>query len=129
MKIRHLLLLSSLGLAWAVGACTSAGGQGEGIEIRVANRSDRDFSQVTVTFPSDKVEYGPVARGAASEYRPVKKAYRYARLDVVAGGKTFDLQPIDYVGESLLQPGRYTYAVSIDASDGSETLVLDLLED
>lgn len=99
-----------------------------GVEIRVANRSDRDFDQVDVTFGSTKVSYGPVAQGAASEYREAKEeAYRYALVVVTAGGETFRFQPIDFVGETPLTAGRYTYALNIDPND--RQLTIDLVED
>lgn len=104
------------------------GGGAGGVEVRVANRSDRDFERVDVTFQSNKVEYGALARGATSEYRQVNEAaYRYALVEITAGGQTFRLQPIDFVGETPLAPGRYTYGLNIDPSDNMVTI--DLIED
>lgn len=126
MKNLGILLAFVLMIGFA--ACTSATGKTGELEIRVANRSDQDFERVDVTFESGKVEYGPVPRGGVSEYRWVGEAYRYARVDVVVKGRPpLILQPIDFVGETLLEPGRYTYALSIDRNDG--ILVLDLVED
>lgn len=105
---------------------TSTGTQG-GVEIRVANRSDRDFERVVATFDPDRVDYGAVAKGATSEYRKVQQAYRYALVEVTAGGQTFRFHPIDFVGETLLEPGRYTYALNIEPSDN--TVTIDLVED
>ena len=43
-----------------------------------------------MTFQSKKVSYGPVAKGATSEYRTAQEeAYRYALVVVTAGGETF----------------------------------------
>jgi hypothetical protein len=83
------------------------------IEIRVANESSFAFSDVEVVFPEDSVDYGAIAANGISEYRRVSKAYDYALIIVQVGGEERRIQPIDYVGEPLLQPGRYTYLLNV----------------
>lgn len=116
-------------LGLVAGSCTSVQESAAGgVEVRIANRSDRDFDSVNVTFTSKQVSYGPVARGTTSEYRKVEEeAYRYALVVVTAGGETFRFQPIDYVGETPLAPGRYTYALNVEPTDRQVTI--DLIED
>lgn len=80
------------------------------------------FADVDVIFPSDEVDYGHVPSGGVSEYRRVEAAYAYARIDVKVGGTELRIQPIDYVGEPQLGPGRYTYALNV--LDGQLTLEL-----
>src|SRR5262245_12004121 len=93
------------------------------VEIRIKNASGRDFDRVRVVFPDrDEVDYGPVARGGFSAFRSARRAYRYAQIHVKAGDRDFSLQPMDYVGERDLSPGRYTYVVRI-VGDG---LAVDL---
>ena len=107
--MRHVFILLSALLA----GCTSSSGPHDGPEIRIANRSDRDFASVLVRFPSDDVHYGAVAAGRATEYRQVDQAYRYAYVEVRVGDDRIVLQPIDFVGETLLSPGRYTYVLTL----------------
>jgi hypothetical protein len=128
MNVLRALWIGILLLGLAAGGCTSVQESAAGgVEVRMANRSDRDFEQVDVTFTSDKVSYGSVAKGATSEYRSTPKAYRYALVVVTAGGETFRFQPIDFVGETPLTQGRYTYALNIDPND--RQLTIDLIED
>ena len=90
----------------------------EHVLVRVQNASSSDFDDVRVFFPDapDRaMHYGTVASGAASEYLPVSRAYRYAHVEATAGGKPYSLQPIDYVGEEELEPGRYTYVLRTEA--------------
>jgi heat shock protein HslJ len=54
----------------------------------------------------------------------VGEAYSYAYVKVTAGGDEFVLQPIDYVGESLLAPGEYTYVLDV----AEQQLLLTLVE-
>ncbi len=81
--------------------------------IRVYNNSGRVFDSVEVQFPEQTEQYGVVGAGSSSEYRVVSQAYQYAYVHVMVGGEAFTLQPIDYVGESLLAPGEYTYVLDI----------------
>lgn len=129
MNIMRSLWIGIIVLSLAAVGCTTAqeSSAAGGVEVRIANRSDRDFDSVDVTFTSKKVSYGPVAKGATSEYQTVQEeAYRYALVVVTVGGETFRFQPIDFVGETPLAPGRYTYALNIDPNDGMVTI--DLVE-
>jgi hypothetical protein len=57
------------------------------------------------------VEFGTIAPGDTTEYHAVEKSYSYARIDASVGGEPGSLQPIDFVGESLLPPGKYTWTL------------------
>lgn len=84
------------------------------VDIRVANESGIDFDQVIVGFPDGQEAYGPVSAGERTDYRQVPKAYRYAYFEVHVESETLVAQPVDYVGETPLPPGRYTYAFDVD---------------
>jgi hypothetical protein len=43
-------------------------------------------------------------------------AYRYGYLDLLVGGERRLLQPVDYVGESVIGDGDFTYVIRIDAA-------------
>lgn len=89
---------------------------GRSVEIRIKNASDVDFDRVRVIFPArDEVDYGRVAKGALSDFHPARRAYRYAEIHATSGDREFSLQPIDYVGEQPLAPGRYTYVLRVEA--------------
>jgi len=99
---------------------------GDQLEIRVANRSRVAIENVRVQFPSQTEVYGTIPPNGVTDYRVVKKAYRYARIEAVVAGKPALLQPIDYVGESELKAGRYTYVLTIDARATSKCYGLKL---
>ncbi len=102
-----------LSVFFAVMSCDSPFSPSGDVQVRVANESSFAFGDVEVTFPEDHVDYGAVASHRASEYRRVEKAFGYALIVVQVGGEELRIQPIDYVGESLLPPGRYTYALNV----------------
>jgi hypothetical protein len=124
-----------LGLVVVVAACHASGP----VDIRIRNASAEIMEDIVVGFPagvggspvapgqgeSGDVSYGTLEPGAMTPYRLIEKAYRYAYVEAVARGRSVVLQPIDYVGEELLEPGRYTY--ELDLRDGH--LGLELVRD
>lgn len=82
---------------------------------------------VSIGFPQETEEYGAIGVGEASEYREVDTAYRYAAFQVEAGGESFVRTPIDYVGETPLRPGRYTFVLGVD--QGLTELTVELRQD
>ncbi|MDQ7991928.1 MAG: hypothetical protein AAGC63_02960, partial [Propionicimonas sp.] len=89
------------------------------VQIRVGNAGPSGLDAVEVTFPDNQVvDYGAVAAGEASDYHLVGLAYRYSLIVATADGEERRWQPIDFVGETPLAPGRYTYELSVDGADG-----------
>lgn len=108
----HLAVRTLAALILFTGCPAPFGPSGD-VHVRIANESPFTFASVDVVFPEDSVDYGVVGAHRASEYRRVAKAYSYALIIVQVGGEELRLQPIDYVGESLLSPGSYTYALNV----------------
>ena len=103
----------------------------DGIMIRMRNDAAVDFDRVQANFPfGPKIDYGPLRTDGTSEYEPVGRAYRYAFIRMqLADGRELTYQPIDYVGETLLKPGRYTYVLTIDGSGSDAGIDLRLETD
>lgn len=106
--------------------CDSPFGPQGDVAIRIANNSSFAFERVDVVFPEDRVSYGAVAAHRTSGYHSVETAYRYAYIEVEIDGEELRIQPIDYVGESPLEAGRYTYALNVTIEGH---LTIDLIED
>ncbi|PCI00341.1 MAG: hypothetical protein COB81_09070 [Flavobacteriaceae bacterium] len=92
----------------------------EGIQIRIKNTSPFTYHNTLINTAINDINFGTLAPEASSEYLEVKEAYRYAFVELTIDGKTYTIQPIDYVGETVLTPGKYTYNIS--ASDSEERL-------
>ncbi len=56
---------------------------------------------------------GPLTAGASSAYGKVGLAYRYASVEVYVGERPYVLQVIDYVGETPLPDGHFTYVLAM----------------
>jgi hypothetical protein len=96
------------------------------IRIRIRNASSVDFTDVYAVFPTGtKVHYGPIPAGGTSKYESVLEVYSYTSLTVNAGGRGYVYQPVDYVGESVLPNGQYSYALKLVGSQIDLTLEHD----
>jgi TonB family protein len=81
--------------------------------IRVRNGSRQDLKDIVV---GDK-HYRDIKPGAVTDYQIWTSAYRYAHVSLTAGSSPMAVQPIDYVGESQLGPGHFTYVLEIRDSE------------
>ena len=82
--------------------------------IQVQNASTYQFETVYVNTSGGENNYGTLRAGASSSYLGgYIKAYSYAYIKVVINGEELVLQPIDYVGETPLEAGNYTYVVNV----------------
>jgi pyruvate carboxylase len=116
-------LLVVLLLVLLVG-CASVFSSPPPVEIRIANASAVAFERVVVRFPRQVEDYGALAALSQSDYRAIEQAYRYASVEVQVEGEKLLLQPIDYVGESRLASGRYTYVLDLVGTGRELTLTL-----
>lgn len=101
------LLLVGLGL------CFSACDKTNMVLIRVENGTGYDITEVFVSGPEDDHQYGDLKVGEKSDYKTYEEAYRYAFCTFNIDTSQFTIQPIDFVGESLLKPGKYAYRLTI----------------
>lgn len=101
-----------------------------GPEIRLSNTSKQNFKNVIINTSTGEVNFGDLNSGQKTAYKIFKKAYRYAFVKLEIDGKTYTIQPIDYVGETVLKDGRYTYQLNVNETQGQYTnLNLTLIED
>lgn len=132
--------LATLALGLLLSSCSDTTSP-EPVEIRVRNASAAIMRDVVVIFPDDPadgggavepgdaesgdVSYGTLEPGASTPYRRIARAYRYAAVTVEADGVQLVLIPDDYVGETFLERGRYTYELDILSGSLALRLVVD----
>ena len=97
--------------------------------IRIENDSISMFNQVRINPDDNETMFGDLAPGETSAFKPFEKAYRYAQVKLVIEGKEYILQPIDYVGETPLENGKYTYIIGVGDLESPYGLTIDLRED
>lgn len=86
------------------------------VNLRIQNKSSLRFDEVQVGG-ADKV-HSQVAPGAFTAYLEYETAYRYSYIRIEADGQTYILQPIDFVGETQLSNGFYTYQLGLEQGGG-----------
>jgi hypothetical protein len=85
----------------------------DAVVIRACNATDRDFAYLE--FNSYEDRSGALAAGQCTPYRvdgQTQYNYTYAKFRV--GADDFVIQPIDFMGEKALEPGHYSYQITID---------------
>lgn len=100
------------------------------VNIRLSNVSQFDFHNIMVNTSTGNVNFEDLNAGQQSSYKVFEKAYRYAFVEVEIDGESYAIQPIDYVGETPLENGNYTYQINANASqDQFGRLSLTLIEE
>ena len=128
MKIRKRgALLGALAavLVMALGACDNPfGGDGDTL-IRLENATQLELTNVTFSSGHDPIDFERIAPGDRTEYVEVERSYSYGYLKVTANGGEYTMQPIDYVGEEEIGPGRFTFRITLTQGGVSTTLRRD----
>jgi hypothetical protein len=106
----------ALALVVTAGCDNPLSSSDDGTRIRLRNASPFELTNVSFWPGPDKVSFARIAPLQATEYTRVSNAYSYGTLDVLVAGDHRRLQVIDFVGESYLDPGKYTYVITIDVA-------------
>jgi hypothetical protein len=96
----------------------------EGVNIRIKNESNVTFNSVQVG--SDEMIHENIGPGEYSGYLEYESAYSYGYINIMAGEENYVFQPTDFVGETPLEYGFYTYALNI-SEEGN--VILDFVVD
>jgi hypothetical protein len=126
MKMSGIFALLVLFLS----SCGIQDGGPNGVFIRVDNNSDVNFVGVTVQTGNIEQAFGDILARSTSEYREFEYAFRYGAVWLEVEGMDFSLIPIDYVGETPLKDGFYTYRIGLTSPNLQDaSLTLELIED
>jgi len=73
--------------------------------------------------------YGDIPSGAISGYQFWKSAFSYASVSAQINGREYGSDVIDFVGESPLGSGNFTYEILLHSELGKQGLEAKLGED
>lgn len=96
-------------IAFVLLSCSDEDGTNE-VRIRLRNASEFQFENATF----NNVNYGDIEPGATTEYRVFQNQYAYGSVSITIEGEEYGWIPIDFVGESLLEDGDYTFIYFFD---------------
>lgn len=80
------------------------------VNIRLTNNSEVAFEDATF----NGVNFGDIASGNTTEYTFFESSYSYGAVSIIIDGQEYGWVPIDFVGESLLEEGDYTFVYNFD---------------
>lgn len=121
--MKRFLLLMVL-LTTGFFSCTDRDDDLEAVNIRIKNSSTLPFDSVQVGEAAEP--YTNLAPDEYSDYQEFETAYTYAFVQINSGEETYTLQPIDFVGETPLPLGFYTYELDVtEAGEVVLTFVVD----
>ncbi|NER14730.1 hypothetical protein GWK08_14835 [Leptobacterium flavescens] len=132
--MKKIVLIAVLGMFLSLTACSgdddNSNPEVSQVEIRIRNASTVEYTDIIVNTSGGENTYGDLSSDVTSEYKTFDFAYRYAYIELKINGEIFTIQPIDYVGETKLTPGKYTYEIGAGASTNQFTrLSLKFIED
>jgi hypothetical protein len=82
--------------------------------LRVSNAGSRSIEGLVVMFPEERVEFGDLAAGVTTTYRPFSKGvFRYAAYQHRIEGSMVTQPVIDWVGERPMPGQAFTYVVEV----------------
>ena len=114
MRTKHFLLALSV-LIGAFG-CNNNDDRGNEVNIRLSNNSNVQFKDATFNGQN----FGDLEPNEKSDYKKFEMAYHYGAVNITIDGENYGWQPIDFVGETPLKEGSYTFEYSFD----TETKIL-----
>lgn len=122
-----LILIVLIGMQGCEKAATKPDETGD-LLIRIQNATPVKMEHVYVNTSGGEGDYGTITKRSKSHYISYESAYRYTFVRFVNGKDTVRVQPIDYVGETKLRKGKYTYKITM--TDKSSTYAgIELIED
>ncbi len=78
------------------------------VAIRIQNTSPYNLDNIYVSTSGGSNLYTSISPGSISKYEYFQLTFRYAYIKFYIGSKEFIFQPIDYVGETPFQSGKFT---------------------
>lgn len=100
-------------LALFLAGCSLFNMPEEDTRLRLRNETGYELTQVTVASPGLEERFDRIPAGGTTEYRRVARLYRYAYVEATVNGRVSRIMPIDYVGETPLGSGSYTFVLGL----------------
>lgn len=125
--MRSVIILMVI-ISICVGSCSKST-EDNPVLLRIENPGIIAFDSVIAINPAGKQIYLNVNSNSKSDYKEFAFIYKYANVKVYFGNKSALLQPIDYVGETKITGGKFTYKLFIVSTLTSNNVIVELQQD
>ena len=112
-RFRKLHLWIAVCFAITLGACSFRSHEAQ--RFRITNTSDIPIEQAIITFPNERLVFGPLAPHSTSPYQVVQHGvYRDASYELTIHNQTLQFPVIDWIGEEPLAGQGFTSYLAVD---------------
>ena len=94
--------------------CSVVGNDDTEVEIRVKNSSTYTIENLRISTGGGDYIYETLAPGEFSTYKEYDFSYSYFFVSLSIDTNQFVQQPVDYVGESKIKSGQYTFDIAVE---------------
>lgn len=109
----RFLLLSAISVLGPLLAACGVLSPDDTVEVRLENISRTRVDEVMLYLPDTTLTFLDLPPDSPTPYLEVRRAYRMATVQAVLGPDTARLQVIDFVGETPLARGKYSYLLDV----------------
>ena len=107
------LLILTIVISQLISSCSKSKDEKGPLLIRIDNQTGYKIEEVLVSSGNGQQTFGTINKGEKSEYKNFVSAYRYGYVRLKINSVEYVQQPIDYVGETQLEPGKHTYKLEL----------------
>lgn len=127
-NMRLLFILSAV-LLFIIPGCSKKTEDKNGVQLRIENLNNATLDSLVVQNPAGRQVFYTIAPGTKSAYKVFDYIYNYAYIKAYYSNQTLVLQPIDYVGETKLETGNFTYKIYVISNFTSSFLSVENTKD
>ncbi|HAH50418.1 MAG TPA: hypothetical protein DCL80_03805 [Balneola sp.] len=99
------------------------------VNIRISNVSEYAYENIIFSSRGNELRFGNLESGESSEYKVTESASRVVFIELIISDSTYTIQPIDDLGDGILEDGKYTLTVDAELKGRYNSLIFDLVED
>lgn len=134
LQLAYLYFMRSLFILFAIAAfilsgCSKKTDAAGMVRLRIENMNMANLDSIVVQNPAGRQVYYNIPAGAKSDYKVFAYIYNYAYIKAYYSNQTLVMQPIDYVSETKLEEGNYTYKVYVISNFMASYLSVDNQKD
>lgn len=98
------------------------------VNIRISNVSEYAYENIVFSSRGNELRFGNLESGDSSKFKVTEAASRVVFIELIISDSTYTIQPIDDLGDGILEDGKYTLVVDAELNGRYNSLRYDLVE-